>query len=596
VVVTDVSRTRPSVRVGVVGPPEVVEAIQSVLGLAMPGSFPVEDRLFVFQPAAPELPLDAVLLVVTAEDGVTAAVREQLAVSLEPAPVPVVAFLDGCDQVPEGEGFGLDLIELELQGLAAELGLAGDCFAIVRGSARQVLGPAPAAAWEEPIRILVAALAAQAPGAGGDFHMSIGDLVPTGRGTVVLGHIEAGRVQAGEEVEIAAPGRVRTTHVRGVMRAWEMVPDGKAGQDVGLFLEKLRMTDFLGARAVVQAPTEIAASAGPSPPFPDAGTHRATRQGREAEPVVVPIFYATDRERTEELAPRLVYGAGRGELTFGVAAVRLPGSRRRGGLPRRGDLGAVSVRTQELFLADLRRALAGAVRPEALVFVPGYNLTFEDAVCQAAQLAEGLAFSGVLILYSWPSEGKAHRYAVDERNVERALPHFAELLRSVLAGIGARAVHAIAHGMGNRVLVRALGAPEPPRPAERQPGGAALGQIVFAAPDVDRDTFLGLAPRCLGRAERFTLYGSSRDRAVLASRIVHVRPRAGESADAMAVTPGIDSIDAAAMDTSLLPPAGGLLSILGDISALLSDGLPPDLRTGLAAREGPAGRSWVFTA
>ena len=417
--------------------------------------------------------------------------------------------------------------------------------------------------------------------------MSIGDLVPTGRGTVVLGHIEAGRVQTGEEVEIAGPGRVRTTHVRGVMRAWEMVSDGRAGEDVGLFLEKLRMTDFLGARALVRPPAETAAPAEPSPPFPDAGTHRVTVKNREAEPVVVPIFYATDRDQTAELSPRLVYGAGRGELTFGVAAVRLPGSRRRDGLPRRGDLGAVSVRTQELFLEDFRRALAGAVRPEVLVFVHGYNLTFEDAVCQAAQLAERLDFAGVPILYSWPSEGKAHRYAVDERNVERTLPCFAELLRLVLSGSGARTVHAIAHGMGNRVLLRALGAPGPLQP---------LGQIVFAAPDVDRDTFLGLAPRCRGRAERFTLYGSSRDRAVRASRIVHVRPRAGEAADAMVVAPGIDSIDASAADTSLLEPAGGEVSILGDISALLRHGLPPDQRTGLVPRDGPDGRSWVFEA
>lgn len=556
----DVPQSRPAVRVGVFGPPEIVEAIQSVLAppreTAMPGSFLAEGRLFVLQPAPGESPLDAVLLGISAEEGVTETVREDLRHSQEAAPVPVVAFLDGCDRVPDGQGFVLDLMELELRGLAADLGIPADALTLLRGSSRAALG-------EE----LTAALAAQAARDRGgfrdsrDFRMSIGDLVPVRRGTVVLGRIEAGSVQAGQMLEISSSGRSRTGRIRGVMRGWDLVADAKAGEEVGLFLEKLRMTDFLGAQALTRT---APASQAPAPSGP--GTF------------VVPVFYATDRNQTAELTPRLVYGAGRGDLTLGVAEVSLPRSRRPAGLPvppwwrlesdehlaNHVVLLDVSVHGRESYVAALRKTVSRAARPEALIFVHGYNLTFEDAARRTAQLANDLDLPGVPILYSWPSEGRAHRYTADELNVEWSLPHFEELLRLVLAESGARTVHVVAEGMGNRALARALGALDAVIPPASG-GGASLRQVVFVAPDVDRDTFLGLAPRFAGRAERFTLYSSSRDRALQASRIVHSRPRAGESGAER--IDGIDVMDANdAVDTAS--------AILGHLASLLRQGPP----------------------
>jgi esterase/lipase superfamily enzyme len=210
------------------------------------------------------------------------------------------------------------------------------------------------------------------------------------------------------------------------------------------------------------------------------------------------------------------------------------------------------------------------------VVVHGYNVSFEDAVRRAAQLADDLDFPGVPVLYSWPSEGRAHGYTADEMNVEWTLPHFEELLGLVLAG-GAGGVHLFAEGMGNRVLVRALGAL-----GEHQGQEARLGQVLFAVPDVDRDTFLGLVPRFRGRAERFTLYGSARDPGLRAARIVHGRPRAGEAGDATVLADGIDFIDATGA------------AVVGDAALLLRDGLPPDRRPGLTPRERPDGRSWAL--
>jgi esterase/lipase superfamily enzyme len=446
--------------------------------------------------------------------------------------------------VPEGQGFILDLIELDLRETLSDLGLAGESLPVVRGSASD----------------LVSALTASTP-AG--FRLSIGDVVPTRRGAVVLGRIESGQVRPGADVEIAEG---RTARVRGVMRSWDLVQDGREGEDVGLFLEKIRMTDFLGVRKLVQPVLHPvrAASAPAADDRADAGYF------------VVPVFYATDRNRTEEAAPSRVYGGGRSEReepAFGVAEVSLPRRRRPAGRPappwwrlefaedlaRHVVLLDVAERGREPFLAELRRTVRRAEPPEVLVFVHGYDVTFEDAARHAAQLTDALDFPAVPLLYSWPSEGKAHRYTIDEANVEWARVHAAEILRLVLAESGARAVHVIAHGMGSRAIAWALG--------DLEPGQAVLRQVVFAAPDIDRETFLGLVPRMRDRAESFTLYGSSHDRALRAARLVHSRPRAGESGGAMAVAEGIDSIDAADADTSLQEGSGP--TILTDIATRL---------------------------
>jgi len=589
VVVTDVSLSRKGARLGAVGPLDAVEAVQALLAAAAPAIklsiHPLLDDPPEAEPEAGPDGLDAVLLVVTAEEGVTDQIRDQLRHRLHSSagmpPVPVVAFLDGCDRVPEGQGFILDLIELDLRRTVEDLGLAGESMPVIRGSARQALAAEPAEEQTAPIRALASALAAvlaSAEAAG--FRMSIGDVVPTRRGAAVLGHIESGEVRAGTDVVISgAAGAGRTVRVRGVMRAWDLVPDGHAGEEVGLFLEKIRLTDFLGARLLVHPPADAppadAMDTAPPAPAADAGYF------------VVPVFYATDRNRTEEPAPRLVYGGDRserGELTFGVAEVSLPRSRRPAGLlapswwrlelaedlARHVVLLDVAERERELFLGELRRTVGRADLPEVLVYVHGYDVTFEDAARHAAQLADAVEFPGVPLLYSWPSEGKAHRYTVDETNAEWTRVHLAELLRLLLATSGARAVHVIAHGMGSRALARAIGDLE----VQSGPGAGktSLRQIVFAAPDIDRDTFLGLVPRMRDRAERFTLYGSANDRALLAAKIVHGHPRAGESGGAMAIAEGVDSIDAGTADTSLRQRSGP--TILSDVASLLRRGRP----------------------
>jgi esterase/lipase superfamily enzyme len=339
-----------------------------------------------------------------------------------------------------------------------------------------------------------------------------------------------------------------------------------------------------------------------------AGTERPAAQRY----VVVPVMYATDRAATGRPAPAEFFGGGRsadGELAFGIASVSIPDDHRMGALeaPRmwrlqfRADpekhviLLDITPLAREAYFAAARDRIASAQRKEALVFVHGYNVTFEDGARRAAQIAYDLHFQGIPMLYSWPSEASTARYTIDETNVYWSRPHFQAFLRSVLTETGAQAVHVIAHSMGNRVLTETIAQFNP---AGLPAGSARLRQIVFAAPDVDAQTFADLAKAFHGCAERFTLYASSGDLALQLSKKVHGYARAGDSGEGLITIDEIDTIDASAIDTSLLGHSyfGDNRSVVGDLFRLINEALPPEKRYPLRGMERNGKRYWLFPA
>jgi len=145
--------------------------------------------------------------------------------------------------------------------------------------------------------------------------------------------------------------------------------------------------------------------------------------------------------------------------------------------------------------------------------------------------------------------------------------------------------------MGNHLIAETL-------PNERALAGkAALRQIVFAAPDIDAETFEKLAATFAnGQVERCTLYASSEDYALKASKKFHGYLRAGDSGEGLIVINHIDTIDATAVDTSLLGHAyyGDNRSILSDMFTLIREGHGPESRFGLKKIERSGRHYWAF--
>lgn len=270
---------------------------------------------------------------------------------------------------------------------------------------------------------------------------------------------------------------------------------------------------------------------------------------------VYPVWFGTNRRPDPDRSDRFT-DQRNDRITYGRAEVFIPAAHRFGeiGTPfwkrllrfdLRDDhlqLQQVSVQDPAAWLGELRKVMTDAAadggQSNALVFLHGYNTSFEDAAIQAAQIGFDLKVSGATAFFSWPSKGSLSAYPADEAGIQASEAAITEFLVTFARESGADRVHLVAHSMGNRGLLRAL---------QRIAGDAELrskvkfGQIFLAAPDLDRDLFLHLAALYPQFSERTTLYESNGDLAVLSSSVLHQAPRAGYFKP-YTVAPGIDTV------------------------------------------------------
>jgi elongation factor Tu len=148
-----------------------------------------------------------------------------------------VVFLNKVDAVDDAEL--LDLVELEVRELLSSYGFPGDEIPIVRGSALKALEGDPE--WEKTIDNLMEAVDAYIPmperQIDKPFLMPVEDVFSiSGRGTVVTGRVERGKVKVGEEIEIVGFGPTRKTVVTGVEMFKKLLDEGQAGDNIGALL------------------------------------------------------------------------------------------------------------------------------------------------------------------------------------------------------------------------------------------------------------------------------------------------------------------------------------------------------------------------
>jgi esterase/lipase superfamily enzyme/cytochrome c556 len=222
-----------------------------------------------------------------------------------------------------------------------------------------------------------------------------------------------------------------------------------------------------------------------------------------------------------------------------------------------------------------------------LVFVHGYNVSFEDAARRTAQMSYDLKFPGAPVFYSWPSQANWYRYRTDRENIENSVEQIKGFLTDLSKRTQATTINLVAHSMGNVGLTAALSAMD---------GDAQFNQIVLAAPDIDAATFQReIAPRVVTRAKRVTLYTSKTDLALIASKYFNHGARAGDSGSEMLLVPGIQTIDATAVDSSLLGHSyyGSNVNVLFDLGELLS-GKPIEARSYLQPSTNSNTPYWYF--
>jgi esterase/lipase superfamily enzyme len=230
---------------------------------------------------------------------------------------------------------------------------------------------------------------------------------------------------------------------------------------------------------------------------------------------------------------------------------------------------------------------------DAVIFVHGYNVSFENAAVRAAQIGFDLSVKGAMAFFSWPSQGALKGYSADEATIEASEPFIAEFIEDFVARSGAEKVHIIAHSMGNRGLLQAIN--RIANKAQRRTD-VLIGQVLLAAADVDADTFRNLSGAFGRVSRRTTLYVSSRDLAIEASRWLHDFARAGLLPPIM-IVPGIDTINVTNADLTTLGHGyvADARGVLEDMHQLLAYDAPPDRRFALRQGETDAGgRYWII--
>ncbi|OGH23811.1 MAG: translation elongation factor Tu [Candidatus Levybacteria bacterium RIFCSPHIGHO2_02_FULL_42_12] len=200
--------------------------------------------------------MDGAILVVSAPDGPMPQTREHILLARQVGVPAIVVFLNKVDIVQDQEL--LELVEMEVRELLTKYQYPGKDVPIIRGSALKALeGDAEA---EKQIMALMEAVDTSVPTPVRDvekpFLMPIEDVFSIkGRGTVVTGRAERGRIKVNETVEIVGIKDTKTTVVTGVEMFRKQLDEGQAGDNMGLLLRGVEKADVERGQVIAKPGT-----------------------------------------------------------------------------------------------------------------------------------------------------------------------------------------------------------------------------------------------------------------------------------------------------------------------------------------------------
>ncbi|MGR3661107.1 MAG: alpha/beta hydrolase [Paracoccaceae bacterium] len=191
---------------------------------------------------------------------------------------------------------------------------------------------------------------------------------------------------------------------------------------------------------------------------------------------------------------------------------------------------AVRYQDKPSFQSDLNRALL-RLPPNSrntVIYVHGFNNTFDESILRLAQLANDFDFKGVSVAYSWPSAARVLEYEYDRDSQLFARDGLEELINTVRKA-GADNVLLFAHSMGSQLVMEALR-----QIAIESPGAAArnIDAVVLISPDIDVGVFKTQARRIGELPNPFYIFISHEDQLLkLASLVSGEKSRVGNIDD-----------------------------------------------------------------
>lgn len=252
------------------------------------------------------------------------------------------------------------------------------------------------------------------------------------------------------------------------------------------------------------------------------------------------FFYSTNRTAgladaaigdryTNERSEQLSFGAFDAEIqpTLGIGMLINPTQWLQNEEIR--FMGIHSV-VQEKFVTGLQKAVEKSPHRAVLVVVNGYREAHESALRKTAFLGHVLDIDAPILLFDWPGDqGSSLRaYRRASRVASDSGTQLADTLQILIDEVQPEKIWVLANSMGAQVVVKAFNELyKKPQVADKQ---TEIKHVVLTAPDVDHEQFDDQFKREITAiADHLTVYVSSNDRALLASRLINRGARRGES-------------------------------------------------------------------
>jgi len=181
----------------------------------------------------------------------------------------------------------------------------------------------------------------------------------------------------------------------------------------------------------------------------------------------------------------------------------------------------------EAFFAYVDEWLRRGSNRDILIYVHGANTNFERAAAQAAQFQHFLGRDAVVMVFAWPSAGSLLRYRRDVATARHTGPTFARLLEQLPAHTQAAHVNVLAYSAGAMIASPGLARAADDATSAAADGGLRLGEIYYAAPDIDFPVFVDNLPRYEDQVRRVTGALNMSDRALSFAQWFNRVSRAG---------------------------------------------------------------------
>jgi elongation factor Tu len=193
--------------------------------------------------------MDGAIIVVAATDGPMPQTREHILLAKQVGVPNLIVFINKCDMMGGDEDM-IELVEEEMRELLSKYEFDGANAPVIRGSALKALdGTSPEDEWVKKVLDLVAAMDTYFPDPVREldkpFLMPVEDIFSIeGRGTVVTGKIEQGKIKVGEEIEIVGIRDTKKSTVTGVEMFNKQLQEGLAGDNAGILIRGIKKEDI----------------------------------------------------------------------------------------------------------------------------------------------------------------------------------------------------------------------------------------------------------------------------------------------------------------------------------------------------------------